>query len=90
MHGGETAGTGSCKRFVDDGDEDGIDLLDVAKVLELIKFDPGVEPKDPWEPPNSMISFSISASLNSLVRRGETGCNEGLSQACQGCNWTKM
>ena len=53
----EATGTSGRKRPADDGDEDAINLLDEAEALELIEFDPSVEPKDSWEPPNSMTSF---------------------------------
>ena len=38
-------------------DEDSIHLLDEAEALELVEFDPSVEPKDTWNPPSSMVNF---------------------------------
>ena len=37
--------------------EDAIKLLDEAEALELVKFDPGVDPKDSWYPPKPVASF---------------------------------
>lgn len=38
-------------------DEDSVQLLDDAEALELVEFDPSVEPKDSWSPPQAMLSF---------------------------------
>ena len=32
----------------EEAEEDAIDLLDEAEALELVEFDPSVEPKDSW------------------------------------------
>ena len=37
--------------------EDTIELLDESEALELVEFDPSVEPKDAWSPPSPMVSF---------------------------------
>ena len=42
---------------VTDDDEDAIELLDEAEALELVEFDPCVEPKDSWQAPTSITSF---------------------------------
>ena len=34
-----------------------MDLLSDAEALELVEFDPAVEPEDSWEPPKAMISY---------------------------------
>lgn len=36
--------------------EDTIELLDEAEALELVEFDPGVNPKDSWDPPKPVAS----------------------------------
>ena len=38
----------SQKRPLEEYDEDVVDLLDEAEALELIEFDPKVDPKDTW------------------------------------------
>ena len=34
-----------------------MDLLDEAEALELVEFDPKVNPKDTWEPPQVIATF---------------------------------
>ena len=47
-----------CKRQQEGQDEeDTIQLLDESEALELVEFDPSVEPKDAWNPPPPMVSF---------------------------------
>ena len=50
---GETTGG----RRMTDEDEDAIELLDEAEALELVEFDPSVEPKESWQAPASISSF---------------------------------
>ena len=40
-----------------EGNEDAIELLDEAEALELVEFDPSVEPKNSWEAPPSISTF---------------------------------
>ena len=42
---------------VTEDDEDAIELLDEAEALELVEFDPSVEPKDSWQAPTPITSF---------------------------------
>lgn len=39
------------------GEDDVINLLDESEALELVEFDPSVNPKDSWEPPKPIASF---------------------------------
>ena len=41
----------------EEAEEDAIDLLDESEALELVEFDPSVEPKDSWEPPKVIDTF---------------------------------
>ena len=54
--GPSVSGTSSAEKSHDV--EDTIDLLDESEALEMGKFDPSVSPKDSWEPPRSMVSFT--------------------------------
>ena len=65
---------------MDNSDKDAIDLLDEAEALELIEFDPSVEPKDLWEPPISTTSF-LDKHFNRALSEEEKKHNEGLTQA---------
>ena len=51
--------------------EDAIQLLDEAEALELVEFDPGVDSKDAWDPPNPITSFlekHFNRSLSDVER----------------------
>jgi len=56
-------GPSGSKRSVDttpsdvSNSENAIELLDEAEALELVEFDPGVDPKDSWDPPKPVASF---------------------------------
>ena len=41
----------------DESDDNVVGLLDESEALELIEFDPSVNPKDSWKPPSAMSSF---------------------------------
>ena len=45
------------KRPREEPDEDVVDLLDESEALELIEFDPSVDPKDTWQAPQVMTTF---------------------------------
>ena len=46
------------QREVEEGEpQDSIELLGDAEALQLIEFDPAVDPKDSWQPPKAMASF---------------------------------
>jgi len=45
------------KRPREEPDEDVVDLLDESEALELIEFDPSVDPKDTWKAPQVMTTF---------------------------------
>ena len=45
------------KRPLEEEDEDVVDLLDEAEALELVEFDPKVNPEDTWEPPQAIATF---------------------------------
>ena len=46
------------RSYTDDEGEDVIDLLpDEAEALQIVEFDPSVQPKDSWQPPKSMEAF---------------------------------
>lgn len=45
------------KRMRDDQEDDYVDLLSNAEALELVEFDPAVDPKDSWVPPKLMVDF---------------------------------
>ena len=47
-----------------------IHLLDEAEALELVEFDPSVEPKDTWNPPLSMVNF-LEKHFNRTLDEGE-------------------
>ena len=51
-------------------DEDKLDLLSDAEALELVEFDPAVEPEDAWEPPKSMASY-LEKHFNKPLARAE-------------------
>ena len=51
-------------------DEDSIQLLDEAQALELVEFDPSVEPKDAWSPPPAMTSF-LEKHFHRSLEEGE-------------------
>ena len=44
-------------RLMHEDEEDVIQLLDEIETLELVEFDPKVEPLDTWEPPQVIIKF---------------------------------
>jgi len=53
-----TSGSRNLKRPIEtQGDEDVVDLLDESEALEMIEFDPSVEPSDTWQPPASISNF---------------------------------
>ena len=70
----ESPGTSSslCRKRPQDAqdDEDSIHLLDEAEALELVEFDPSVEPKDTWNPPSSMVNF-LEKHFNRTLEEGE-------------------
>lgn len=45
------------KRPLEEEGEDVVDLLDETEALELVEFDPKVNPKDTWEPPQAIATF---------------------------------
>ena len=45
------------KRSVNDEDLDSIQLLDESEALELVEFDPSVEQKGAWVPPQVIVTF---------------------------------
>ena len=47
----------SQKRPLEEHDEDVVDLLDEAEALELVEFDPKVDPKDTWRAPQVTATF---------------------------------
>ena len=47
----------SQKRPLEEHDEDVVDLLDEAEALELVEFDPKVDPKDTWRAPQVIATF---------------------------------
>lgn len=47
-------------------DEDVVDLLEESEALELIEFDPKVEPEGSWEPPQAMTKF-LEKHFNHLL-----------------------
>ena len=51
-------------------EEDTVQLLEEAEALELVEFDPSVEPKDAWEPPMAMTSF-LERHFNRSLEEGE-------------------
>ena len=51
-------------------DEDSIQLLDDAEALELVEFDPRVEPKDTWNPPSAIANF-LEKHFNRTLEEGE-------------------
>ena len=51
-------------------DEDSIHLLDESEALELVEFDPSVEPKDSWEPPKAIAGF-LEKHFNSGLEDSE-------------------
>jgi len=52
------SGSSNLKRSLEtQGDEDMVDLLDESEALEMIEFDPSVEPLDTWQPPTSISNF---------------------------------
>ena len=53
-----------------DPEEDCVDLLDEAEALELVKFDPSVEPKESWTPPKVIESF-LEKHFNRSLADGE-------------------
>ena len=55
---------------VDEEDEDSVLLLDDSEALELIEFDPSVEPKDTWSPPTAVENF-LQKYFNRTLEEGE-------------------
>ena len=55
---------------VEEDDEDSVQLLDDAEALELIEFDPSVEPKDTWSPPPAMAGF-LERHFNRTLEESE-------------------
>ena len=51
-------------------DEDTVQLLEEAEALELVEFDPSVDPKDTWDPPSAMASF-LQKHFNRSLEEGE-------------------
>ena len=51
-------------------DEDSIDLLNEAEALELVEFDPSIDPKDSWDPPAPMVGF-LEKHFNRSLEEGE-------------------
>ena len=41
----------------EEDEDDVIRLLDDSEALELVEFDPKVDPTDSWDPPHSMATF---------------------------------
>ena len=61
----------SQKRPLEEYDEDVVDLLDEAEALELVEFDPKVDPKDTWKAPQVIATFlerHFNRSLSSEER----------------------
>ena len=54
----------------DPNEEDSVQLLDEAEALELVEFDPSIDPKDTWEPPSAMASF-LQKHFNISLEEGE-------------------
>ena len=50
---------GRRKRLREDGEEeeDVLSLLGESETLELVEFDPTIDPKDTWEPPQPILTF---------------------------------
>ena len=51
--------------------EDGIELLGEAEALELVEFDPSVEPEDSWEPPSWVIEAFLDKHFNRSLSEAE-------------------
>ena len=54
-------------------EEDAISLLGEAEAIELVEFDPSVDPKDSWKPPKAMDDFltkHFNRSLSEEEREG--------------------
>ena len=49
-------------------DEDSIHLLDEAEALELVEFDPSIQPYDTWNPPPAMVNF-LEKHFNRTLRK---------------------
>ena len=54
----------------DEAEEDSIQLVDDAESLELIEFDPSIEPKGTWDPPPAMANFLEELFNWTLEMRG--------------------
>jgi hypothetical protein len=48
---------GSRKRRRHESEEDCVELLDDAEALEFVEFDPSMDPKDSWQPPQPLAAF---------------------------------
>lgn len=51
-------------------DEDSIQLLDESEALELVGYDPNIEPKNIWDPPSSMVCF-LETHFNRTLEESE-------------------
>lgn len=46
--------TSEADGHTDDDPEDVVEMLDPSEALELVEFDPSVDPKDAWKPPKAI------------------------------------